>query len=263
MNILVCETPEAAGELVANEILAAIRRKPELVLGLATGSTPIGIYARLVRTHRDRQVDFSGVRTFNLDEYVGVAEDHPQSYRYFMRDHLFRGIELPSEQIHFPPSEGPDLQRKCDDYEQAIRDANGIDIQLLGIGSNGHIGFNEPTSSLASRTRLKTLTDKTLRDNARFHGPDEEQPQVAATMGVGTILESRRILLQSFGRRKAEAVRAAVEGPISSFWPASALQLHPDVTLYLDPESASLLSMRDYYRRCQDNERDLAKRGLL
>ncbi len=263
MNILVCETAEAAADLVAQEILAALGRKPELVLGLATGSTPIGVYARLVHAHREQQVDFSGVRTFNLDVYVCLPEDHPQSYRSFMQEHLFQGIELAAGQIHFPPSEGKELRRRCSDYEQAIRDAGGIDIQLLGIGTNGHIGFNEPTSSLASRTRLKTLTEKTLRDNARFYGPDEEQPQVAATMGVGTILEAKRILLQSFGRRKAEAVRAAVEGAISSFWPASALQLHPDVTLYLDPESASLLTMGDYYRRAQENQQDLEERGLL
>ncbi|MHC4816323.1 MAG: glucosamine-6-phosphate deaminase [Planctomycetota bacterium] len=263
MNILICETAEAAAALVAEEILAALGQKPELVLGLATGSTPIGVYARLVRAHREQQVDLADLRTFNLDEYIGLPADHPQSYRAFMQEHLFGGLELPAAHVHFPPSEGPDLRRRCADYEQAIRDAGGIDIQLLGIGSNGHIGFNEPTSSLASRTRLKTLTDKTLRDNARFYGSDEEQPQVAATMGIGTILEARRILLQSFGSRKAEAVRAAVEGPITSFWPASALQLHPDVTFYLDPESAARLTMRDYYRRVHDNEVDLDRRGLL
>ncbi|MHC4512544.1 MAG: glucosamine-6-phosphate deaminase, partial [Planctomycetota bacterium] len=191
MNILICETAEAAAELVAQEILAALRQKPGLVLGLATGSTPVGVYARLVRAHREQQVDLAGVRTFNLDEYVGLPADHPQSYRAFMHKHLFSGLELPAGHVQFPPSEGPALRRRCADYEQAIRDADGIEIQLLGIGSNGHIGFNEPTSSLASRTRLKTLTDKTLRDNARLYGPEEEQPQVAATMGIGTILQAR------------------------------------------------------------------------
>ena len=251
MKILVCDTPEAAADLVAGEILAAVRQTPEVVLGLATGSTPIGVYERLVRAHQQDGVDFSGVRTFNLDEYVGLPADHPQSYRTFMREHLFGGIALPPQNTHFPPTEGPGLEELCAEYEQAIRDAGGIDIQLLGVGSNGHIGFNEPTSSLASRTRLKTLTKKTLKDNARSYASDAEQPQVAATMGIGTILDAKRILLQSFGTRKAEAIRAAVESPISAFWPVSALQLHTNVTAYLDPGSASLLTMRDYYERAK------------
>jgi glucosamine-6-phosphate deaminase len=147
---------------------------------------------------------------------------------------------------------------KCREYEERIRAAGGIDIQLLGIGSNGHIGFNEPTSSLASRTRIKTLTEKTLRDNSRFYGPGEKQPQMAATMGIGTILEAKKILLQALGLKKAEAVRAAVEGPVSAFWPGSALQLHPDVTFYLDKGSASRLTLLDYYLKVQENEERLA-----
>jgi glucosamine-6-phosphate deaminase len=180
-----------------------------------------------------------------------------------MQTHLFGGINIPASHIHFPPSEGPELLAKCAAYDQAIRDAGGIDIQLLGIGSNGHIGFNEPTSSLASRTRVKTLAEKTLRDNSRFYGPGERQPQIASTMGIGTILEAKRILLQAFGRRKAEAVQASVEGPVSTLWPGSALQLHPDVSFYLDPASASLLKLLDYYRRVQTNDEELRREGLL
>lgn len=254
MRVIECAQPDEAAEVVAEEILEALRLKPDLVLGLATGSTPIGVYERLVRARRERGVDFSHLRTFNLDEYVGLAADHPQSYRYFMRQHLFDEAGIPPQNVHFPPVQADDLHAACRAYEQSIRDVGGIDIQLLGIGSNGHIGFNEPTSSLASRTRVKTLTDKTLRDNARFYGDGEEQPQLAVTMGIGTILDARRIVLQSFGAKKAEAIHAAVEGALSSFWPASALQLHPDVTMFVDAESAALLTMRDYYRRVRENE---------
>ncbi len=256
MRVIECTTQDEAADLVATEILTALRGKPDLVLGLATGSTPIGVYERLVRAHRDQGADFSRVVTFNLDEYIGLGPDHPQSYRAFMARHLFDGISIPRSQVHFPPVEGRDLTAACAEYEAAIVAAGGIDIQVLGIGSNGHIGFNEPTSSLASRTRVKTLTDKTLADNARFYGPGETQPQLATTMGIGTILAARRVLLQSFGQKKAQAVHAAIEGPISSFWPASALQLHPDVTFFLDADSASLLTMRAYYQRTRRNELD-------
>jgi len=254
MRVIECDSQDQAAELVAAEILAALARKPDLVLGLATGSTPIGVYERLVAAHRAGRADFTRVRTFNLDEYIGLPAAHEQSYRTFMKRHLFDAIGIRPGQVHFPPVEGNDLAAACAAYEQTIKNTGGIDIQLLGVGSNGHIGFNEPTSSLASRTRVKTLTDKTLGDNARFYASGEGPPQMAVTMGVGTILEARRILLQSFGTKKAQAVHAAVEGPISSFWPASALQLHPDVTFFVDAESASLLSMRDYYRRVRANE---------
>ncbi len=254
MRVIECQSTDEAADLVAHEILAALADKPDLVLGLATGSTPIGVYERLIAAHRERGVSFARVTTFNLDEYVGLAADHPQSYRHFMRENLFHGLDVDPANIHFPPVDGDDLPAACAAYEQAIRDAGGIDIQILGIGSNGHIGFNEPTSSLASRTRLKTLADKTLSDNARFYAEGEEQPQLATTMGIGTILDAKRIILQSFGHKKAQAVREAVEGAVSSFWPASALQMHPSVTFYLDRDSASRLTMRDYYRRVRENE---------
>ena len=261
MRVLICDSPEQASDRVAERILAALDDKPDLVLGLATGSTPLRVYERLVRAHRDG-VDLSRVRTFNLDEYLGLTADHPQSYRHFMRRHLFDHVNVPDENIHFPPTEGSDLSARCAAFEQRIRDCGGIDIQLLGIGRNGHIGFNEPTSSLASRTRIKTLTDKTLEDNARFYGPGETQPEVAVTMGIATILDARAILLQAFGAAKADAIHAAIEGPISSFWPASALQYHPATTFLVDRESAARLTMRDYYRRVQRAEADSAERGL-
>ncbi|MEE2886177.1 MAG: glucosamine-6-phosphate deaminase [Planctomycetota bacterium] len=256
MRVLICDNEDQAARMAADEILAALKEKPDLVLGLATGSTPIRIYSLLIQAHQGGQ-SFEAVRTFNLDEYLNLPGDHPQSYRHFMHEKLFGSIDIKESNVHFPPTEGSNLLARCADFEQAIRDAGGIDIQLLGIGRNGHIGFNEPTSSLASRTRLKTLTDKTLRDNARFYGPDEEQPQIAATMGIGTIMEARKILLQSFGAAKADAVHAAVEGPISSFWPASILQHHPDTSFYLDQASSQKLTMRDYYRRVQIAEQDV------
>ncbi len=262
MRILVFDTPEGAADKLTSEILRSLERKPDLVLGLATGSTPLGIYSRLVRAHQEAGVDFSRVRTFNLDEYLGLPADHRQSYRHFMDAHLFQGLNIRPGNIYFPPTDPPDLGTKCRKYEETIREI-GVDIQILGIGSNGHIGFNEPTSSLASNTRIKTLTQKTLDDNSRFYGPDEVQPQMAATMGIGTILSARRICLQAFGEKKAQALQASVEGPVSSFWPGSALQLHDDVRLYLDADSASLLSMLDYYRRTQKNEEELDRRGDL
>lgn len=257
MKILILDNPDRAAELAARDILNALRQKPDLVLGLATGSTPIGIYSVLVTAHRDHGVDFSRVSTFNLDEYLGLPPEHEQSFRYFMQKHLFDGLNIPARQIHFPPTQGPGLIEQCTEYEASIARAGGIDLQILGIGSNGHIGFNEPTSSLASRTRVKTLTNKTLKDNSRFYGPKERPPEVAATMGIGTILDARRIVLQAFGSKKAEAIRQAVEGPVSSMCPGSALQLHEDVTFLVDEESAAGLSMLDYYKRAQALDEEL------
>ncbi|MGE0712434.1 MAG: glucosamine-6-phosphate deaminase [Planctomycetota bacterium] len=263
MKIVLTDDAEQAAELVAGEILAALARKPDLVLGLATGSTPIGVYQRLRAAHARGEASFARVRTFNLDEYLDLPAEHPQSYRTFMREHLFAGIDIAPEHVHFPPSEGNDLRRRCQEYEARIREVGGIDIQLLGIGRNGHIGFNEPTSSLGSRTRIKTLADRTLEDNARFYGPGESPPVLASTMGIGTILDARRILLQAHGQKKALAVQAMVEGPVSSVFPASALQLHPDVVAYLDPDASALLALGDYYRQTRIYEQELARSGRL
>jgi len=254
MKVLVFGNPEESAEYISQEILAAVRHKPNLVLGLATGSTPIAVYVRLIHAHQTQGVDFSGCITFNLDEYLDLPEGHERSYRYFMNQHFFSGVNVRPSNRHFPPSQGKDLARQCLDYENKIQEVGGIDMQVLGIGSNGHIGFNEPTSSLASRTRIKTLAEKTLRDNSRFYRPGEVQPQMASTAGIGTILEAGKILLQAFGLKKADAVHAAVEGPVSAFWPGSALQLHPQVTLCLDADSASKLSLRDYYKRVREND---------
>jgi glucosamine-6-phosphate deaminase len=225
--------------------------KPDSVLGLATGSTPEETYRRLIRYHSEESLDFSRVVTFNLDEYLGLEPEHEQSYHYFMWDRLFRHLNIRKENTHVPSGVSDDPHAYCAWYEAQIKRAGGIDLQLLGIGSDGHIAFNEPGSSLTSRTRVKTLTQKTIRDNAElFFGKGQEDlvPRFAITMGVGTILEARKLLLIAYGARKAQIVKAFIEGPVTSMVTASALQLHQDATVVLDEEAAALLDHREYYR---------------
>ena len=235
----------------ARFVAQLIRRKPTCVLGLATGSTPLGMYAELIRMHREEGLDFSRVVTFNLDEYVGLGPAHPQSYRFFMQHHLFDHLNIDPRNTHVPDGRALDFEAYCEHYEKMIRDEGGIDLQVLGIGSDGHIAFNEPGSSLGSRTRLKTLTEETVRDNARFFGSEEAVPRLAITMGVGTILESRQCLLLACGSAKARAIRDTIEGPVTAQVTASALQLHRDVVAVLDQEAARLLERRDYYRQVE------------
>jgi glucosamine-6-phosphate deaminase len=243
------EVSRQAAQLVAS----AVRRKPSLVLGLATGSTMIGIYQQLVRLHQEGSLDFSQVVTFNLDEYLGLAPAHPQSFHHFMQEHLFAHVNISPRNIHIPDGTiHENYDQYCASYEQAIRAAGGIDIQLLGIGRNGHIGFNEPTSSIASRTRLKVLSKETLDDNSKSFAPGEERPRCAITMGIGSILDARKVLLIATGDSKAAAVAKSIEGSITSAVSASALQLHPDVTFIVDDEAASQLTQRDYYRRVME-----------
>ncbi len=247
--ILKREAGEIYGQ-AARLIASAVKKKPALTLGLATGSTMVGVYDQLVRLYQAGSVDFSQVVTFNLDEYLGLPASHPHSFHYFMHEHFFRRVNVQPGNIHLPDgSVRGNYDQYCASYEEAIRAAGGIDIQLLGIGRNGHIGFNEPTSSLASRTRLKVLSRETLDDNSKFFAPGEESPRCAITMGIGTILEARKILLLATGSPKAAAVSKAIEGPIASAVSASALQLHPDVTFLLDEPAASQLTQRDYYHR--------------
>jgi glucosamine-6-phosphate deaminase len=250
MLVILKRDEEEVNEQAAQLVAGAIRRKPSLTLGLATGSTMIGLYRHLARLHREGSLDFSQTTTFNLDEYLGLPSSHPQSFHHFMHEHFFRHVNVQPRNIHIPDgSIRGDYDQYCASYEQAIRAAGGIDLQLLGIGRNGHIGFNEPTSSLASRTRLKVLSRETLDDNATSFGPGEESPRCAITMGIGTILEARKILLLATGQSKAAAVAKSIEGPITCAVSASALQLHPDVTFLLDEPAAAQLTQRDYYRR--------------
>jgi glucosamine-6-phosphate deaminase len=247
VRVIIQPDAETAGRRAARVVADLVREKPACVLGLATGSTPLGLYRELIRLHQEEGLDFSQVTTFNLDEYVGLAPAHPQSYRYFMQQNLFDQLNIQASRTHVPDGRALDFELHCRQYEQKVKDAGGIDLQVLGLGSDGHIAFNEPGSSLGSRTRLKTLASETVRDNARFFGGEDKVPRLAVTMGVGTILESRRCLLLAFGAHKAIAVRDTVEGPITAQVTASALQMHREVIGIFDEAAARLLARREYY----------------
>lgn len=251
MRVIVEPQPEGVAKSAARFVARLVRRKPNCVLGLATGSTPLGMYRELIRMHREEGLDFSRVVTFNLDEYVGLSPSHPQSYRRFMQENLFDRLNIEPRNTHVPDGRALDFDAFCQQYERMIVETGGIDLQVLGIGSDGHIAFNEPGSSLGSRTRLKTLTEETIRDNARFFGSAEQVPRLAITMGVGTILESRQCLLLACGSTKARAIRDTIEGPVTAQVTASALQLHRDVIAVVDEEAGRLLERRDYYREVE------------
>lgn len=252
MLVVIHPDKEKASIQAAKIVAGQIRRKPGSVLGLSTGSTPIATYAELIRMHREERLDFSAATTFNLDEYFGISREHPQSFYRHIHENFLDQINVKAESTHIPDGSSTDFAKTCSDYEAAIREAGGIDLQILGIGRTGHIGFNEPTSSLASRTRLKTLSDETISDNSKISG---DIPTVAITMGIGTILEAKRILLLAFGEAKAEAVAKAIEGPISSSCSASALQMHGDVRFILDEAAAARLTHRSYYDRVVEQTR--------
>ena len=217
-------------------------------MGLATGSTPLDLYNELIRMYKEEGLDFSKVTTFNLDEYIGLPPSHPESYHYFMYENLFKHINVPERFIHVPSgmvdvSEVHRINRFCEWYEEQIVRFGGIDLQLLGIGVNGHIGFNEPGSSLGSRTRIKTLSENTRKDNSRFFDNDLDQvPKYAITMGIGTILDSKIILLIASGKNKAKAIKYTVEGPITGQVPASAMQMHKRAILIVDEDAAAQLN---------------------
>jgi len=263
MDVLIRSNYEEMSICAARIVAALVREKPNAVLGLATGSTPIGTYRELVRMHREEGLDFSGVTTFNLDEYLGIGHDlsrpyaEDQSYARFMWEELFRGIEIPLEQTYVPDGLTEDAETFCAWYENAIRQAGGIDLQLLGIGRDGHWGFNEPGTSLASRTQVVVLTKQTLDDNwesfyCKAGGKREDMPHFAITMGIGTILEARHVLMLASGSKKADIVVRALEGPVTSQVTASAIQLHPGaVTVILDEAAAAKLAHTDHYRHVE------------
>lgn len=226
-----------AAEIVAQEI----KEKNDLVLGLATGSTPEGLYRLLVQMYQEGTLDFSKVITFNLDEYLGLAPTHPQSYAYFMHQHLFAHINIKAENIHLPDGLAKDLPAFCREYEEKIAAAGGIDLQILGIGRNGHIGFNEPNDYLSAGTHVVSLAEETIDANSRFFNSKDEVPRQAVTMGMGTILKAKKILLMANGKTKAEAIKGTLSGKITTKIPASFLQLHRDLTVIIDEEAASLL----------------------
>src|SRR5881398_4135968 len=247
MEVIIQRNYEQMSKSAAQVVVEVLNTKPNAVLGMATGSTPLGLYQELVRMHKQGQLDFSRVMTFNLDEYVGLPGNHPQSYAYFMQENFFRHVNVPPHNINIPSGTTSNYRAFCEWYEKRIAECGGIDLQILGIGVDGHIAFNEPGSSLSSRTRLKTLSMQTIGDNARFFDRREDVPVYAITMGVGTILDARRLVLVASGKTKAKAIAHAVEGPVTSMVTASAIQLHRDATVIVDGEAAAGLTMREYY----------------
>jgi len=254
MEVIIRPTYQEMSRAAAQAVARVMYAKPNAVLGMATGSTPQGLYQELVRMHREEGLDFSQVTTFNLDEYVGLPVSHNQSYHYFMHENFFRHVNIPPQNIYIPSGTTNNYHAFCAWFEKRINDCGGIDIQILGIGSDGHIAFNEPGSSLTSRTRLKTLARQTIEDNARFFHRIEDVPIYAITMGVGTILEARELILLANSEKKADAVAQAVEGPVTSMITASALQMHPRATVFVDEPAASKLKMRDYYEWIQQKK---------
>ncbi len=244
MRVIVVKSPEEMGKEAGAIIAGGMSAKPHYVLGLATGSTPIPLYRELIRLHKEEDLDFSTTVSFNLDEYIGLPVTHEQSYRCFMDHELFNHVNIVKANTHVPDGMSDDVDTHCLVYEAMIEDVGGIDCQVLGIGRNGHIGFNEPGSSLASRTRAVDLTDDTIQANARFFATADEVPKRAISMGIGTILEAEKILMLATGGGKANAVAAALEGPVSVKCPASALQLHPDVTYVITEDAAAGLTLK-------------------
>jgi len=248
VEVVIVATPQDATPIVADAYTRLLARKPDAVLGLATGSTPLGVYRELIRRHREDGLSFAEAQAFNLDEYVGLPPGHPQLYRTFIERELTGHVDFAEDAVHGPDGLADDLGQAGLEYEQQIADAGGIDLQILGIGADGHLAFNMPMSSLTSRTRLKTLTTRTRTDNARFFGGHVDQvPRHCLTQGLGTIMECRHAVMLGFGRNKAQAVAECVEGPVAARWPASVLQMHPHATVVVDEDAASQLRFTGYY----------------
>lgn len=253
MEVVPLSSADEVGAVAADAIEALVRAQPSAVLGLATGSSPLPTYQELIRRHRAGTApSYGGIRCFTLDEYVGLPVGHPETYRETIFRELTDGLEIPRDRVASPDAARPEHAGAR--YEDAIVSAGGIDLQVLGIGADGHLAFNEPGSSLASTTRMKTLTDQTRRDNARFFGAVDDVPRHVLTQGLGTILRARHLLLVATGAGKAAAVAAAVEGPLSASCPASVLQLHPHATVLVDDPAASALARLDYYREVYEGK---------
>ncbi len=249
MEVVIPADAAACGAIAADAIAGLLDRKPAAVLGLATGSSPLAIYDELAARCDAGLISFRQARGFTLDEYVGLPADHPERYRNVIDTVFVSRVDFAPGAVHGPDGLAADIPAACAAYEEAIGQAGGIDLQILGIGTDGHIGFNEPGSSLASRTRIKTLTRQTRIDNARFFGGDVDLvPTHCLTQGLGTIMAARHVVLVASGRSKAEAVHQLVEGPVSAMWPATILQHHPHATVLLDDAAASRLQLVDYYR---------------
>jgi glucosamine-6-phosphate deaminase len=255
VEVVIVSDAKAGGELIAGAMAELLRRKPDALLGVATGSTPLPVYQALAAAVGAGGVDVSRARVAQLDEYVGLPPEHPESYRSVLRREVLEPLGLDLGAFMGPDGTAEDVRAACEAYDRALAEAGGVDLQLLGIGTDGHIGFNEPCSSLVSRTRIKTLTEQTRVDNARFFDGDIEQvPHHVITQGIGTILEARHLVLLATGEGKADAVAATVEGPVAAVCPASALQLHPHATVVVDEGAASKLKLADYFRHAYSNK---------
>ena len=249
MEVVILKDPAEIGRVAADAIESLLNRKPDAVLGLATGSSPLAIYDELTARCQAGRISFKKARGFTLDEYVGLPADHPERYRNVIDSVFASRVDFAKGAVHGPDGLAADIPDACAQYEAAIRAAGGIDLQILGIGTDGHIGFNEPGSSLASRTRIKTLTQQTRMDNARFFGDDiNAVPTHCLTQGLGTIMDARHLVLVATGRNKAEAVHQLVEGGVSAMWPATIMQHHPHATVLIDDAAARRLQLADYYR---------------
>jgi len=254
MEIIICQNEDQVGAAGAAKVAQIVRRVgPGVVLGVATGGSPLALYAHLAALVKSGRLDLSEASAFALDEYVGIPLDHPESYHAVIDRTVTAPLHLDPARVHVPDGSLDGLETAGQRYDAAIVAAGGVDVQILGIGSNGHIGFNEPTSSLASRTRVKTLTPRTRADNARFFDSEEQVPRHCITQGIGTIMEARNLVLVAVGAHKAEAIAATVEGPVTSWCPASILQMHPRATIIVDQAAAGSLEMADYYYHIQAN----------
>jgi len=243
VQVIIVKDKAQMGKTAAEIVAEGMQAKEHFVLGLATGTTPIPLYRELIRMHRKEGLDFSTTITFNLDEYVGIEGTHEQSYRFFMNRELFDHVNINKKATHVPDGMADDAEMFCAEYESMIADCGGVDCQVLGIGSNGHIGFNEPGTSLGSRTHKTALTESTVKDNSRLFEKVEDVPTEALTMGIGTILDAESILLLASGANKAKAVADAIEGPVTATCPASALQFHPNVTFVITEDAATVLKL--------------------
>jgi glucosamine-6-phosphate deaminase len=254
MEVVIVPAAADAAAIVSDVVIRALGARPNPVIGLATGSSPLAAYRLLVEACRDGRASFAAASAVLLDEYVGLPVDHPQAYRTVIRRELTDQVDLDPAQLHGPDVWADDVPAACADYEALLTELGGVDVQLLGIGSDGHIGFNEPSSSLASRTRIKTLTDETRRDNARFFASLDEVPRHVITQGLATIGAARHAVLVASGSAKAVPIAAAVEGPLTAMCPASVLQLHPHATVVVDEAAAAELRLAGYYRSVFDGK---------
>lgn len=254
MEVIICPSVQRVGEVAAVKAARiAGPIGPGVVLGVATGSSPVQTFAELARLVDAGELDLSEASAFALDEYVGIPEGHPESYHEIIRKTVTEPMHLDPARVHVPDGFAVDVAAACQEYEEAIRAVGGVDIQFLGVGSNGHIGFNEPTSSLSSRTRIKTLAARTLEDNARFFASVDEVPRHCLTQGLGTIMDARHVILVATGSSKAHAIAQVVEGPVTAMYPGSVLQFHPHATIVVDEDAAAELTLADYYRQTYAN----------